>query len=128
MEEDDDDVIRGIARYHGHSEADAFAARDLLRLDPNGFAVRFVAVAAFARTFGLNIRSLAEIIAETGTGIEPWQPSFEMTHEDYERVHEAEERLAKPGDWFHTILALLDEVDRLREDQALAEHNDDDTS
>jgi hypothetical protein len=79
MEEDDDDVIRGIARYHGHSEADAFAARDLLRLDANGFAVRFVAVAAFARTFGLNIRSLAEVIA------------------DYERVHEAEEPRLDPG-------------------------------
>jgi hypothetical protein len=110
---DQDDIVRSTARYYGHSEEDALAARDLLRLSPKDLVVRFNAVAHFARTFGLNIRSLAELIAETGTGIEPWQPSDEFTHEDYERIHEAEERLARPGNWARTILALLDEVERL---------------
>jgi hypothetical protein len=70
---DEDDVVRSLATFYGHSEQDAFAARDLLQLGPNDFAVRFSNVARFAKTFGLNIRSLAEFIAETGTGIEPWQ-------------------------------------------------------
>jgi hypothetical protein len=111
---DQDEYVRSTARYYGHSEEDALAARDLLRLSPRDLVVRFNAVAHFARTFGLNIRSLAELIAETGTGIEPWQPSDEFTHEDYERIHEAEERLARPGNWARTILALLDEVERLQ--------------
>jgi hypothetical protein len=111
---DQDHTVRSIARYHGHSEEDAFAARDLLRLSPKDLTVRFKEVADFAETFGLNIRSLAEVIAQTGTGIEPRQPSDEFTHEDYERIHEAEERLARPGNWARTILALLDEVERLQ--------------
>jgi hypothetical protein len=57
----------------------------------------------------LNIRSLAEFVAETGTGIEPWQPRYELTHEEYKRINEAEERLARGGDWARTILVLLDE-------------------
>jgi aryl-alcohol dehydrogenase-like predicted oxidoreductase len=126
--EDQDDLVRSLARYYGHSEEDAFAARDLLGLTAKDFVVRYQEVAHFARTFGLNIRLLAELIAKTGTGIDPWQPSFEMTPEDYERVHEAEERLAKPGDSFHTILALLDEVDGLREDRPLGTPDGDDVS
>jgi hypothetical protein len=110
---DQDDIVRSIARYHGHSEEDAFAARDLLRLSQKDLTVRFQEVADFAETFGLNIRSLAEVIAQTGTGIKPWQPRYSLTHEEYERIHEAEERLASGGDWAGTILALLDEVERL---------------
>ena len=78
------------------------------------FVVRFAEVARFARTFGLNIRSLAEFVAENGTGIERWHLSYELTHEEYDRIHEAEERLARAGDWARMILALLDEVERLR--------------
>lgn len=88
--------------------------------------MRFNDVATFARRFGLNIRSLAELIAETGTGIEPWQPRGELRHEDYERIREAEERLAKPGDWAHTILALLDEVERLRRQRSSGRRDGDD--
>lgn len=112
--EDQDEIVRSLAEYHGHYEEDAFAARDLLRLSPEDFVVRFAEVARFARAFGLNIRSLAEFVAETGTGIEPWRPRYELTREEYERIHEAEERLARGGDWARTILALLDEVERLR--------------
>ena len=39
--------------------------------------MRFNQVAKFARTFGLNIRSLAEFVAQTGTGIEPWLDEVE---------------------------------------------------
>jgi hypothetical protein len=53
---DQDDIVRSIARYHGHSEEDAFAARDLLRLSPKDLTVRFKEVADFTETFGLNIR------------------------------------------------------------------------
>jgi hypothetical protein len=59
--EDQDEYIRSIAQYHGHSEEDALAARDLLRLSPNDLVVRFNDVATFARRFGLNIRPLAEL-------------------------------------------------------------------
>jgi hypothetical protein len=110
---DQDDIVRSIARYHGHSEEDAFAARDLLRLSPKDLTVRFKEVADFTETFGLNIRSLAEVIAQTGTGIEPWQPRNDFTSEDWRRIREAHERLASGGDWAGTILAL-DEVERLR--------------
>lgn len=115
--EDQDEYVRSIAQYHGHSEEDAFAARDFLRLSPNDLVVRFNDVATFARKFGLNIRTLAELIAETGTGIEP-SPPRKFTREDHERIREAEERLARPGDWARTILALLDEVERLRGQQS----------
>jgi hypothetical protein len=126
--EDQDEYIRSIAQYHGHSEEDAFAARDLLRLSPNDLVVRFNDVATFARRFGLNIRPVAELIAETGTGIEPWQPRHEFRHEDFERIREAEERLAKPGDWAHTILALLDEVERLRRQRSSGKRDGDDVA
>jgi hypothetical protein len=85
-----------------------------LRLSPKDLTVRFKEVADFAETFGLNIRSLAEVIAQTGTGIEPWQPRNDFTSEDWRRIREAQERLASGGDWAGTILALLDEVERLR--------------
>jgi hypothetical protein len=75
--EDHDEIIRSLAEYHGHSEEDAFAARDLLRLSPEEVVVRFNQVAKFAKTFGLNIRSLAEFVAETGIGIEPWLDEVE---------------------------------------------------
>jgi hypothetical protein len=75
--EDQNEIVRSIAKYHGHSEEDAFAARDLLRLSPEDLVVRFNQVAKFARTFGLNIRSLAEFVAQTGTGIEPWHDEVE---------------------------------------------------
>jgi hypothetical protein len=39
--EDHDEIIRSLAEYHGHSEEDAFAARDLLRLSPEDVVVRF---------------------------------------------------------------------------------------
>ncbi len=106
--------MREVARYYGHSEEDAGAIRDLLRLSPKDLVVRFNDIARFARTYGLNIRSLGELIAESGTGIEPWQPPHDYTREDYKRIREAEERLASGGDWAGTILALLDEVERLR--------------
>jgi len=112
--EDQNEYVRSIAQYHRHSEEDAFAARDLLRLGPKDLVVRFNDVATFARKFGLNIRTLAQLIAETGTGIEPSPPREEFTREDYERIREAEERFARSGDWARTILALLDEVERLR--------------
>jgi hypothetical protein len=51
--EDQDEIVRSLAEYHGHSEEDAFAARDLLRLSPEDFVVRFAEVARFARTIPL---------------------------------------------------------------------------
>jgi hypothetical protein len=62
----------------------------------------------------LNIRSLAEVIAQTGTGIEPRQPRNHFTSEDWGRIREAQERIASGRDWAGTILAVLDEVERLR--------------
>jgi hypothetical protein len=126
--DDQDEFVRSLAEYHGHSEEDAFAARDFLRLSPEDFVVRFSEVARFARMFGLNIRSLAEFVAETGTGIEPWQPSYELTREEYERIREAEERLARGGDWAHTILTLLDEVERLRGQRSSGRRDGDDVA
>jgi hypothetical protein len=124
--EDQDEIVRSLAEYHGYSEEDAFAARDLLRLSPEDLVVRFNQVAKFARRFGLNIRSLAEFVAQTGTGIEPWQPGYELTRDEYERIHEAEERFARGGDWARTILALLDAVERLRGEQASDRRDGDD--
>jgi hypothetical protein len=77
-----DEIVRSIAKYDGHLDGDALAARDLLRLSPEDFLLRFKEVSDFARTFGLNIRSLAEFIAESGTGIEPWRARYELTREE----------------------------------------------
>jgi hypothetical protein len=111
---DSDTFVRHTARYYGHAEEDAFAARDLLNLRPEDLVVRFNGVAHFASTFGVNIRALAALIAESGTGIEPWEPGDRPSSEEWNRIREAEEQLGSPGDWAGTILALLDKVDRLR--------------
>ena len=111
---DPDAFVRQTAAFYGHEVEDAFAARDLLNLRPEDLVVRLTQLADFARTFGVNILSLAGLIAETGTGIDPWKTDDRYSSEDWKRVRDAEDRLASGGDWPGTILALLDEVERLR--------------
>ena len=115
---DQDAFIRETARFFGHTVEDALAARDLLHLRNEDVVARFTEAARFARTFGLNIRSVAGMIAESGTGIEPWEATVVYSSQDRAPIREAEKRFAKRGDWGGTILALLDEVDRLRDDVA----------
>jgi len=111
---DEDKFIRDTARFYGFPEEDAIAARDTLNLRPEDLVVRFNALAHFAKTYGVNILALATFIVDNGIGIEPWEPKHDFSSEDRRRIHEAEERLAGPGDWATTILALLHEIDELR--------------
>ena len=102
----DEQVVQSIARHYGFSDEDVNAARDLLNLPPRDLAVRFLGLAHFAKQYGVNIRALASLIADTGTGVEPSSPG-DISSKVYRRIREAEDRLARPGDWAHTILRLL---------------------
>jgi len=112
---DDETFLHETARFYGFSEEDAIAARDLLDLPERDYVARFNALAYFARTFGVNIKDLAVLISE-GTGIEPFEPRYQQSEEDRRRVNEAIRDLGQEGHWAETILKLLDELDRLREE------------
>jgi hypothetical protein len=113
----EDEFVRSMADYYGFTHEDVRAALDTLRLPASDLVVRFRALASFARTYGVNIRELAKFVSRTGKGIKPWEPPYDVSPEDYKRLHEPGAQFASPGDWFHTILALLDEAEQLRADR-----------
>jgi hypothetical protein len=112
---DDDRLAREAARYFGFSEGDGQAARAALNLPSEWFRVRFTELANFAKTFGVNIAALAEFIANSTSGIEPWQPRDRISPQDRDRIREAiVSRGESGGDWAGAILSLLNELENLR--------------
>jgi aryl-alcohol dehydrogenase-like predicted oxidoreductase len=114
---DNDALVRETARYYGFSDEDAFAARDLLAFNDRDLAVRFNGLAHFSRTYGVNIKDLAALIVETGSGVEPWKPDDRTSSEDWARIDEEIRRRAPGGGhWAETILSLVNELEELRHD------------
>ena len=83
-------------------------------MPPPDLVVRFTGLAHFAHQYGLNIRALAQLIADVGEGVAPFTRGH-IASEDWRRIQEAERRLAQPGNWAETILGLLDEVAALKD-------------
>jgi len=114
---DDEGEARGAAAYYGFSAEKADAARETLSPWPEGFAVRFTALAQFAKEFGVDLVSLAQFVAWAGRGIEPWERGSTISREDWDRIDQAieETRLSQSGaHWAETILSLLNELDSIR--------------
>jgi hypothetical protein len=104
-----DGLIRTLAKEYGFEEADLRAVQDLLRFDEQSYAVRLNQIAMFAQEFGVNVRSLAEFVQRSTTGIEPWEADDDISREDWGRIRDAIAERATPGDWAHTILSFLNE-------------------
>jgi hypothetical protein len=98
-------LIDSLADSYGLPRPDLDAAVALLNLPAEGFAVRITQTASFASTFGVSIKALAELVAQTGSRIEPWDPTDRHSREDWARIHE----VMDGGDWAGAILRLLDE-------------------
>lgn len=109
---DEDRFVRETTRHYGFTEEEAFAARDLLNLRPKDLVVRFNGLADFAKKYGVSLRALAEFVAKTTSGIEPWEPSKRHSDEDWKKIDEAMEGFG--GDWAAAILSLRNEIERLR--------------
>lgn len=112
--EDQDEIVRSLAEYHGHSEEDAFAARDLLRLSPEDFVVRFAEVARFAKDVRVEHPIACRVRRRDRNRDRAMAAALRAHARGVQTIHEAEERLARGGDWARTILVLLDEVESLR--------------
>jgi len=111
---DEQSLARSLASYFGFSEEDGDAARAALSPWPEGFTIRFSELARFAKQFGVDLLPLAEFIARTSTGIEPWVSKDTLSKDDWERIDRAiEETRAehRGAHWAETILSLLNELD-----------------
>lgn len=109
----EDEFVQTIAKHYGFPAEDVLASAHSLNLPEGGLVVRLNGLASFAKTYGVDIRSLAEFVQGTGTGIEPWERSHDMSLEDSKRVKDAIASRARPGDWATAILALLDELEQI---------------
>jgi hypothetical protein len=95
---DEEGFLDSTAERYGLPRDDVRAAWDLLGLPPQEPDGRFLALAAFAETFGVNVRELAAFVAETTAGIEfhTTAPSEESRVTDIE-ASEMEEHLRSLG-------------------------------
>jgi hypothetical protein len=114
MDQGDEEFVGAVADRCGFAADDVRAAHDLLNLRQGELHLRLSQLAIFAKTFGVDIRNLAEFIARTGGGIEPYTNKSHMTSEESERVREAIKARATPGNWADAILSLLDEIELLK--------------
>ena len=104
-----------MAREQGFSEEDGVAAKEILGLPADGFEVRFMNLASFARVYGIGLRELARFVAESSSGIEPWEQrgsKSDVSPDDWNRIRQAIKSRAKGGDWANTILSLVDELEQ----------------
>jgi hypothetical protein len=95
---DEEGFLDSTAERYGLPRDDVRAAWDLLGLPPQEPDGRFLALAAFAETFGVNVRELAAFVAETTAGIEfrTTAPTEESRVTDIE-ASEMEEHLRSLG-------------------------------
>src|SRR2546427_12448265 len=116
MAVDEPAFLQGLASQYGFTMSDLEAARAALNLPPGEFPIRFTFLVVFANTFGVNVKALADFVAKTTSGIEPWPRQDRplpgaLTSEERARVKE----VVPDGDRAHAILRLLDRLEHQRE-------------
>ena len=108
--DDEEEIARETADFFGFTAEQGLEARRILDLPHDDFAVRFTELGRVAKIYGVDLVALAAFVA-SGSGIEPYEDTTGISSDEWGRIHDAQERLAKRGDWAHTILALLNEAD-----------------
>jgi hypothetical protein len=83
---DSETFLNALADSYGLPLPALDAAVALLNVPAEDFSLRITQLASFASTFGVSVKALAEFIARTGSGIEPWDPKDPHGREDWARI------------------------------------------
>ena len=105
---DEEQVLRGLAKYYRFRVGDLEEARRILDLRSQDFAVRFMEVVRFSNRFGVSPVALARFVARSTKGIKRWRRPAHikpLTDEERQRLKEA----VPDGDWARVVLRLLDQ-------------------